>query len=670
MQIDLTAVEQLFFGDLLIRSQDFIFILELKEMSIHVVYVNDTALTKLGYTLNEINEIGLENIRKPMKTSKSFAYHLEELKEQSSAIDYAILTAKDGTEYAVEVSAKVIHQNDILYNVAIARDISLRVSNEENLRADIADKTKKLEETNVTLQSYQKAIDEHSILTISDTKGIIIYANENFLQLSGYTKEEVLGKPHNIVRHSDTPRKVFQDLWHTILKKEVWKGTIKNRKKNGDFYIVDTVIVPLLDTESNISQFLSIRYDVTEIDTLAHTNPLTGVANRPALNKILSNTRSGAIALIDINRFHQINDFYGENIGNQVIKAVAMQIKSQLSKEYQLFHLQGDQFIIFSNLLINQEFKEEITRISEYLNNKVLIIEHKIFYISTTIALSFEQPDHLLSSVNLANRYAKLKGLAFHTFSEETSLEEEYKSNIEWTNKIRKALIDDRFTVFFQPIVDTKTQDVVKYESLVRMIDEDGSIISPFFFLDKAKKSNQYTKITKKVIEKSFSMISAKRKPCSINLTIEDIESNDVKIFIFQKLQECTTPEYITFELVESEGIENFKEVDEFIQKIKAFGCSLAIDDFGTGYSNFEYLLKLNADIIKIDGSLIKDIDTNRDKFDIVKTIVSFAKTKNLQVVAEFVSSEAIYKEIKLLEIEFCQGYFFDEPKPIEQIKF
>lgn len=152
---------------------------------------------------------------------------------------------------------------------------------------------------------------------------------------------------------------------------------------------------------------------------------------------------------------------------------------------------------------------------------------------------------------------------------------------------------------------------------------------------------------------------------CSINITIEDMQNEDIKQYIYDKLDEFEKCKNITFELVESEGIENFDEVDEFIKVIKSYGCKLAIDDFGTGYSNFEYLLKLNADIIKIDGSLIKEIDKNQDYYDIVKTIVSFAKIKNLKVVAEYVSSQAIYDKVLELDIEYSQGYFFAEPKPL-----
>jgi len=282
------------------------------------------------------------------------------------------------------------------------------------------------------------------------------------------------------------------------------------------------------------------------------------------------------------------------------------------------------------------------------------------------VALSFEEPTLLLSTVNLAKTYAK--GLASSTYSLATSFEEQYKKNLEWVYKIRNALLEDRFIVYFQPIVDTKTQEIAKYEALIRMKESDGSILSPYLFLEQAKRSNQYIEITKKVIEQTLMHISERKIRCSINLTIEDIESENLQSFLFEHLQNFDECNKITFELVESEGINNFEDVNEFIQKIKSFGCSIAIDDFGTGYSNFEYLLKLQADTIKIDGSLIKNIDKDQDKYDIVQTIVSFAKIKKLKVIAEFVSSKEIYEKIKMLDIDKCQGYYFGEPKPFDAI--
>lgn len=539
------------------------------------------------------------------------------------------------------------------------------------LEADVEIKNKELQQKLSELKSYKDAMDENSIVTISDPNGIIKYANNKFYEVTGFTKDEIIGKPHNIIRHPDTSKEVFKKLWETIQAKKIWKGKVKNRKKDGGYYIVQSAIVPILDENGEIYEYIGTRYEITElykkneeISKLARTDSLTGFSNRFKLNESLNSINEGSIALIDINNFHEINDFYGEKVGDKVICIFANILKEKLNNQYELFHLQGDEFIILNKQNSKEEFIFSMKYLNTYFNDKTIVFDEKIFYLTTTISLSFDEPQLLLSTVNLAHTYAKNNKLLFNIYSYETSLEKEYANNFKWASKIKKAIEDDRITVFFQPIIDTETKNIMKYEALVRLIDEDNNIISPYYFLNIAKKSNYYPKITQIVIEKTITQLSKNNISVTINLTIEDIINKHTKKFIFNKLKSCNNCKNITFELVESEGIENFDEVNDFIKKIKSYGCNLAIDDFGTGYSNFEYLLKLNADIIKIDGSLIKELDTNKDRYDIVKSIVDFAKVKNIKLVAEFVSSKEIYDKIKLLNIDYCQGYYFGEPKP------
>ena len=184
------------------------------------------------------------------------------------------------------------------------------------------------------------------------------------------------------------------------------------------------------------------------------------------------------MALIDINRFHEINDFYGERIGDEFIKKFAKKIQESLDDKYRIFHLQGDEFIILNIGLQKENFTEKMLALNTTLNSQELTIDNKTFNIDTTLALSFENSNNLLSTVSLASRYAKHKGLQYNIYTPQTSFEDEYKLNIEWTHKIKKALSEERFTIFFQPIIDTKTKEIFKYEALVRMIDEDQKIIS------------------------------------------------------------------------------------------------------------------------------------------------------------------------------------------------
>ncbi len=173
------------------------------------------------------------------------------------------------------------------------------------------------------------------------------------------------------------------------------------------------------------------------------------------------------------------------------------------------------------------------------------------------------------------------------------------------------------------------------------------------------------------MINKSFDTFRDMDAEFSINLTIQDIMDSDLKAFIFEKLQESDIAKRLVFEIVESEGIENFGKVIEFIEKVKSYGCKIAIDDFGTGYSNFEYLLQHKADYIKIDGSMIKDIDTNQDAQAVVSTIVDFAKKMNMKTIAEFVENETIQNIIIEMGIDYSQGYHFGAPQaePVIQKK-
>jgi len=248
-------------------------------------------------------------------------------------------------------------------------------------------------------------------------------------------------------------------------------------------------------------------------------------------------------------------------------------------------------------------------------------------------------------------------------YSKDLQLEKFYENNRIWAVRIKNALNDDRIVPFYQAIYNTKTKKIEKYECLVRLIGKDGKVYSPFYFLDIAKKSRQYLLITKKVIEKSFEYFKDKDFEFSINLTLEDIIDKNMREFILKKLHEYNIGHKVVFEIVESEEIVDFDEINEFIANVRELGCKIAIDDFGSGYSNFAYLIKLKADYIKIDGSLIKDILTNKNSEEIVSTIINFSKKQGFKTIAEFVSSKELFDKISELGIDYVQGYYIGEPK-------
>ncbi|MDD2357544.1 MAG: EAL domain-containing protein [Thiovulaceae bacterium] len=229
--------------------------------------------------------------------------------------------------------------------------------------------------------------------------------------------------------------------------------------------------------------------------------------------------------------------------------------------------------------------------------------------------------------------------------------------------KLKNAIKNDRIIPYFQPIFNNISNKVVSVECLVRLIDDDNNIISPYQFLTIAKKSKLYKNITKIMIQKSCQYFEHIECDFSVNLSVDDIMDVEIINYLKENIEKYDVSKKIVFEILETEGIENYQEVLSFIREMKSIGCRIAIDDFGSGYSNFEYLLQLNIDYIKIDGSLIKNIDRDKNAQIIVETIVDFAKKLKVQTVAEFVHNEAVYLKVKELGVDRTQGYYFAEPQ-------
>jgi EAL domain-containing protein (putative c-di-GMP-specific phosphodiesterase class I) len=285
-----------------------------------------------------------------------------------------------------------------------------------------------------------------------------------------------------------------------------------------------------------------------------------------------------------------------------------------------------------------------------------------------TTHISIYAINNKLITADIALQSAKKDHKDFIIFYDELDKFQEYEKNMYWTKKLKSAFINDNIKVFFQPIVNNQTLKVDKYECLVRLIDEDGKVIAPFFFLDISKKSNQYTKLTKIVLEKSFQQFENLPFEFSVNISYEDIENPDFLDFIKDLTKKYNITNRVVFEILEDSNIKNYNLLISFVEEVKSLGCKVAIDDFGSGYSNFEHLLKMNIDYLKIDASLIKNIATNQNSYKITKTIIEFAKNLNLKTIAEYVENEEIFKIVKELVSDYSQGYLFSAPIPIPEI--
>jgi diguanylate cyclase (GGDEF)-like protein len=412
-------------------------------------------------------------------------------------------------------------------------------------------------------------------------------------------------------------------------------------------------------------EFLNENRFEQDIQTLLYTDNLTGLPNREQLIKDMQDEilHISAISLIDISGFKEINDFYGFRTADKLLQMITEFIEELLedNEDILLYKFPQDIFCLAYGGEDPRIFEIVSIDIIKKIDAKLLYIDGHDIDVKVVTGISFSQKTNKLATADIALNLAKRKNKDYLIFTEDLDRHEEYKNNMKWLRKVREALKHDNIIVYFQPLICNRTFEVKKYECLVRMIDGD-KIISPYFFLDIAKKSHQYPDITKIVIEKSIETFKDLPFEFSLNISFDDIEDEEFLPYIHNIVTKYNVAHKIVWELLEDSSIKDYDILYNFISEVKKMGSKVAIDDFGTGYSNFSHILKMDIDYLKIDASLIKNIVTDKTSFKIVKTIIQFAKNLELETIAEYVENEEIFELIVGLGADFSQGYYFSPP--------
>ena len=524
------------------------------------------------------------------------------------------------------------------------------------------------------LERYKYALDESAIVSKTNPNGEITYVNSEFCRVSGYGVNELIGSPHNIVGHKDMHTNTFTNMWEVLNNKLPWKGTLKNQAKTGMPYYVKVTIVPIFNDNDETVEYISIQHDITQIiqqqEQIARqtTELITGLPNRVKLEEDIENIMKPKFALIDLNNYNIIKEYYGHDILNYTLKETAEMLKEYVSdNNMTMYKLTSGEFGILANDNMDIAiFNDICSHILQKIDDYIVYVGDDSFNIQATAGLTYSKLN-TIANASLALRQAIDTKKESIVFEDTDNLIKGYENNIEWTKRLKSAFDEDRIIVYVQPIVDAKTLKTDKYECLVRMVCDEGSIISPFYFLDIAKKSKLYHTLTQRVIISAFDIFSKlPDKTFSINLSVEDLTYTPTMDFLKGKIKEYDIASRVVLEIVESEGIDNFDEIIPLISEFKNLGCKISIDDFGTGYSNFAYLMQLNVDYIKIDGSLIKDIDHNQNSQIISKTILDFAKQLELKTVAEYIHNEEVMQYTQELGIDYLKGFNLGIPVPID----
>ena len=534
-----------------------------------------------------------------------------------------------------------------------------------------------IREYTVLLERYKHSVDESAIVVRMDLEGTITYVNDEFCRLSGYTLEESIGVSVFVICHSEVNELQCSEILDKVRAKKIWKGNLQNGRKNGGVYYVRATVVPILDEQDNIVELISIQQDITQVieqqeQIVRQTmDATTGLPNRVKLEEDILTTKSPKFAIIALDNYSVIRDYYGWVTGNKILKEIAEIFLSITSIEnISVYKLSGSDYAVLGNQAFDMDLFHGVCRaLLKKINDYTVYVDDSTLHIGASAGLT-SNSEHYFSYAGLALQHAQETRHLTIIYEEAENLVQRFENNQIWTKKLNLALNDNRIVLFVQPIFNAKTLKIEKYECLVRMIDEDNeSVISPCLFLDVAKKSKLYHQVTRQVINIAFNVFSqVPDVEFSINFSLEDLLHVSTIKFLKAKLDESGLAHRFVLEIVESEGIENFGEVSEFVADMKSRGCKIAIDDFGSGYSNFAYLMQLNVDYIKIDGSLIKTIDRDVNSQIITSTILDFSQQLKISTVAEFVHSEAVLNYVQELGVDYIQGFYLGEPLPIDTL--
>ena len=457
--------------------------------------------------------------------------------------------------------------------------------------------------------------------------------------------------------------------------KKILKHTQTHQPKyRHDFNInAEHVLAHLANTVSNELAELNdeleerVQRSSDYIYKQAYFDKLTTLPNRLSLLKRVEECVGKTVFLVNIDDFTTINDFYGHTVGDIVLVKMAQVLKKfAIFEEIEIFKLPSDEFAIISNVPQNRvEIENMIKKLMNSLETEQFLINDHIVHVSVTISAAYINEAHTgLANADMVLKAAKKLHKQYLIFDKDLELSKKYEANLKMANEIKRAIANDDIIPYFQPIFDIKTSKIIKYEALVRLRKENGEILSPYFFLAISEKIKLYPRITKIMIDKTFAFFSKNGLNFSINLSFSDILNEKTRKYLFEKIDKYQIASQLTIEILETQEFSNENIVNEFTQAVYTHGASIAIDDFGSGFANFQHMTDIYCDYMKIDGSLIKNINTNKNDRLIVETIVIFAKKLGKKTIAEFVHSKEVYDIVTELGIDYVQGYYLGEPKP------
>lgn len=529
---------------------------------------------------------------------------------------------------------------------------------------------------------------------ITNINGVIEYTNPAFESMTGFNKEEIIGKTPRILKSDQQSEAFYKRLWNTILNGEVFSDVIINRKKDGQLYYEEKTITPQMDRHGKILHFISTGKDVTErieaqerLYHLAHHDSLTGLPNRVLLQDRLSQAiariqwhdRKIAVLFMDLDRFKIINDTLGHAIGDQLLQVAAVRLSECIREGDTVARLGGDEFAIVLNDIADVN---DVTPISEKIMTamtKPIVINGHELFVTASIGISLFPRDgtdsqSLLKKADVAMYRAKSQGkdnVQLYNSDDENQASQ----RLSMETRLRRALDKDEFSLNYQPQVSIARGNVIGFESLLRWHYDEVENISPMQFIPILEDTGMINPVGDWVLQtacmkmKEWQDLGMQTGCVAVNLSIRQFKCKGLVERIERILSETgLAAEYLELEITEGLLIDQINETAKVLNEFHEMGVHLSIDDFGTGYSSMNYLKRLPFDTLKIDRSFVRDVTFNQDDAAIASAIITLGHTMGMNVIAEGVETVEQLAFLRSQKCDSIQGYLYSPPLSAEAV--